>query len=251
MLFLSESRMYDPPLFPKAQKLALNCTDGSLVWSVLGFYGRDTSPIADGYLVGWNSYDGQIYTYGVGPTETTVSAPSVGVTTSTAITISGMVTDISSGSLQNAIAANFPNGLPCVSDESMAQWMEYVYMQQPMPTNSTGVPVTVAVIDSNGNCYDIGTAVTDPSGFYSLSWTPIIPGDFTVTATFAGTDSYYGSYANAAFYASAAAPTAAPTAAPVTGYVTTSDLMMYMVGGVVAIIIAIAIVGLLILRKKP
>jgi hypothetical protein len=251
MIFLSESRMYDPPLFPNARKLALNCTDGSLVWSVLGFYGRDTSAIADGYIAAWNSYDGQIYAFGVGPTRTTVSAPSVGVTTSTAITISGTVADISSGSLQNAVAANFPNGLPCVSDDSMAAWMEYVYMQQPMPTNLTGVPVTVAVTDSNGNCYDIGTVVTNPSGFYSLSWTPIIPGNFTVTATFAGTQSYYGSYANAAFSTNEAVPTAAPTAVPIANYATTSDLMMYMVGGVIAMIIAIAIVGLLILRKKP
>ena len=31
-LFLAESRMYDPPLFPNAHRIAINCTDGSLVW---------------------------------------------------------------------------------------------------------------------------------------------------------------------------------------------------------------------------
>ena len=69
-LFLSESRMYDPPLFPDAHRIAINCTDGSLVWSVLDFDGREPSAIADGYLVAWNSYDCQIYTFGKGPTST-------------------------------------------------------------------------------------------------------------------------------------------------------------------------------------
>ena len=41
--------------------------------------------------------------------------------------ISGTVTDVSAGASQEAVAANFPNGLPCVSDASMTQWMEYVY----------------------------------------------------------------------------------------------------------------------------
>ena len=65
--------------------------------------------------------------------------------------ISGTVTDVSAGASQEAVAANFPNGLPCVSDASMTQFMEYVYEQQPKPTNMTGVPVTLTAIDSNGN----------------------------------------------------------------------------------------------------
>ncbi len=49
----------------------------------------------------------------------------------------------------------------------------------------------------------------------------------------------------------AAAPTAAPTPVAQTNLATTSDLMTYMVVGIIAIIIAIAIVGVLILRKHP
>ena len=56
------------------------------------------------------------------------------------------------------LEANFPNGLPCVSDASMTQWMEYVYEQQPEPTNVTGVPVTLTAIDPNGNFVTLGTA---------------------------------------------------------------------------------------------
>ena len=81
------------------------------------------------------------------------------------------------------------------------------------PTNVTGVPVTIAVTDSNGNTYNIGTATTNPNGFYSLNWTPQITGNYTVTATFPGTQSYYGSTATAAFYASTSA-TPAPTSTP-------------------------------------
>jgi hypothetical protein len=48
-----------------------------------------------------------------------------------------------------------------------------------------------------------------------------------------------------------AGPTTAPTAAPQPNLVTTSDLMTYMAAGVIAIIIAIVLVGLFIIRKKP
>ena len=251
MLFLSESRMYDPPLFPGAQKIALNCNTGQVVWSELGFYGRDTSAISMGEMLAWNSYDGQIYAYGQGPSKTTVTAPDVGVTTATPITITGTVTDISAGSQQNAVAMNFPNGLPCVSDASMSQFMQTVYMQQPMPTNLTGVPVTLSVTDSNGNHYNIGTTTTDPyTGTYALTWTPIITGNYTVTATFAGTQSYYGSIATAYFYASATSPTASPYPSPVSGVASTGTVEV----GIVAVILVVVIIGamlaVLVARKR-
>ena len=107
-----------------------------------------------------NAYDNQIYAWGMGPSKTTLST--VGVTMqATPITITGSVTDISAGSQQNAVAVNFPNGLPCVSDTSMTQFMEAVYEQQPMPTNITGVPVTFYVLDSNHNYRAIGTTTTN------------------------------------------------------------------------------------------
>ena len=127
----------------------------------------------------------------------TVTAPNVGVTTATPIMIQGTVTDISAGSKQEAQAANFPNGLPCISDESQSAWMEYVYMQQPRPTNATGVPVSINVVDSNGNYRTIGTTTSDGSGRFTLTWTPDISGDYTVIASFAGSESYYASTAGA------------------------------------------------------
>ena len=249
-LFVPEGHMYSPPLFRYAQQLALNITDGSVVWSIDAFDVTSAPAISDGVMTTLNAYDNQIYAYGMGPSALTVAAPSVGVTTSTPVTITGTVLDVSAGTQQEAQKANFPYGVPCVSDASMTQWMESVYMQQPLPNNITGVPVTLSVVDANGNYRTIGTATSNVYGTYSLTWMPDIPGDYTVIANFAGSQSYYPSSAATALYASAAA-TPAPTATPTTNLASTTDLMMYMTVAVIAIIIAIAIVGVLMLRKRP
>ena len=252
VLFLEEGHEYSPPLFLGAQQLAINCTTGKLIWSIDAFNVDGLAVIAYGVMPILNAYDNQIYGYGMGPSKTTVAAPSVGVTTSTPITISGTVTDISAGSRQEAVAANFPNGLPCVSDASMSQFMETVYMQQPMQSNTTGVPVTINVLDSNNNFRTIGTTTSDASGNYAYTWTPDIPGTFTVYANFAGSQSYYPSSAETSFVATQAAATTAPTT--VTQPVNSDATQMYVIGIGTAIIIAIAIVGTLImmtLRKRP
>ena len=87
-----------------------------------------------------NAYDNQIYAYSMGPSKVTVNAPSVGVTTKTPITITGTITDISAGSSQQAVAANFPNGLPCISDESMSPFMKSVYNSNPYQLTSPAYP---------------------------------------------------------------------------------------------------------------
>ena len=107
-------------MFLGAQQLALNVTTGQLVWTIDAFDVDSNSELSYGIMTTLNAYDDQIYAYGQGPSATTVSAPSVGVTTATPVTITGTVMDISAGSQQEAVAANFPNGLPCVSDASMS-----------------------------------------------------------------------------------------------------------------------------------
>jgi hypothetical protein len=106
------------------------------------------------------------------------------------------------------------------------------------------------VVDSNGNFRNIGTATTTSSGTFSFTWTPDIPGDYQVIATFAGTNSYYPSSMQTAFTVMQAAPTASPY--PVVNLPPTET---YFAISTVAIIIAIAIVGavlaLLMLRKRP
>ena len=243
----------ETPIYKGAKTRAINATDGTEIYTLSDYtseFGAISFAIADGYTNFFNSYDIQIYTLGRGPSATTAEAPLVGVTTSTPVVITGKVTDISAGTTQNQQAADFPNGVPCASDASMSEWMSYVYQQQPEPTNFTGVQVQIAVLDSNGNHYSIGTTTTDASGTYSLTWTPIISGNFTVYATFEGTNGYWPSYAETHLYAGVT-PTVTPTATPQANLVTTTELMTYLVAGVIAIIIAIAIVGLLILRKHP
>lgn len=250
LLFVPVGHQYSPPLFRGAKQLAINTTDGTLVWSVMGFDVTTATAISDGVMTAFSSYDNRIYAYSKGSTQISVTAPSVGVSTATPITIAGTIKDISAGSKQEDVAANFPNGLPCVSDNSMAGWMEYVYMQQPCPADVTGVLVDVSVLDSNGNFRSIGTTTSDGSGAFGLSWTPDIPGKYTVVASFAGSESYYPSSAEAFFTASEPAPTAAPVA---TSPPSMAD--QYLLPSVAGIIVTIIVVGivlaLLTLRKRP
>ena len=97
----------------------------------------------------------------------------------------------------------------------------------------------------------IATVTSNTQGTFGYTWTPTIPGQYTITATFAGDDSY--GYSSAGTYATVVAPTTTPTRTATTqpsNLATTADLMTYIVRVGIAIIIAIAIVGALILRKK-
>jgi len=233
----------------------VNATDGSEIFRINGLM-RETrwggNPVmGDSIIAGYDTYDLQIYAMGKGPSKTTISAPNLGAAPGQSVLISGKVTDTSPGTTDSRIKLRFPNGVPAVSEESQSQYMLYIYKQFEMPTNTTGVLVTISVFDANGNFREIGTTTTDNSGSYSLSWIPDIPGKYTVIATFSGSKAYYGSYDQAAFVVDEAAQA---TPAPTT---TVSDLasnntLMY---GIVAIIVVIIIVGavlaLLMLRKRP
>jgi outer membrane protein assembly factor BamB len=248
-VFLSGGHTYSPPLFLGAQLYVLNATTGDKVWSISSFDDSNaaSAAIADGIFVKPNAYDNQLYAYGQGQTATTVTAPDVAVPEGTPVVIRGTVTDQSAGQTCLGIPAK---GTAAISDDSMTAWMEYLYMQQSCPNNATGVPVSINVLDSNGNYRQIGTATSDASGMFTYTWTPDIPGDFTIIAIFAGSQSYYSSSAESSFHV---IPAAAPTSTVVvqTNYATTSDLMMYVGVAAVGIIIAIAIATILLLRKRP
>jgi hypothetical protein len=133
----------------------------------------------------------------------------------------------------------------------MYGWMGYVYQQQPMPTTFTGVPVTISVMDSNGNYRTIGTATTNENGMYTLTWTPDIAGNYTVYANFAGTNGYWPSSSTTSFNIMNAAPTAAATASPISMAGTENTIMIGVAAIIVVIIVGIAVVVMLILRKRP
>jgi hypothetical protein len=250
MLYLPVGHEYSPPLFHGAEQLAINITNGNLVWSILAFDVENTE-VSYGIMTATNAYDNQVYAYGIGPSKTTVTAPDLGVTTVTPVVISGTVTDVSAGASQQLVASNFPNGLPCVSDASMTQFMEYVYEQQSHPSNTTGVPVTLTAKDPNGNQVTLGTTTSDQSGYYSLTWTPPIAGNYTISATFAGTGSYYGSYAETSIFASNPAPTQAPAATPTSQATTQSYIIGIGIAIIVVIIVIGAVLAMLLLRKRP
>ena len=223
----------DAVMWRGAKLTCLDAETGDLLWSVSGMLRH--AAISDGILTALNSYDGQVYTFGKGPSKTTVSAPQTQVTLGDKVIISGTVTDQTPASKDT----------PAISDESMAAWMEYLYMQKVYPANATGVEVTIDVLDSNNNYYNIGTATSDASGFYSFEWAPEIPGKFLIFATFAGSNSYGSSFAETAMTV-AEAPPASPTPPPLTLPPTET----YIGVGTGLIIVAIAIVGLLLFKKR-
>ena len=206
--------------------------------------------IADGYFTYLNLYDLQIYTVGKGPSQTTVTAsPKVSVQGSSVI-IEGTVTDIAAGTQQTEQAGRFPNGVPAVSDASMSDWMDYVYMQKPRPTNTIGVPVTLYAIDANNNYREIGTTTTDENGCYSYSWTPDIAGKYTVFANFDGSESYWPSHAETAFNVdNAPAGTQAPTPAPAS--VADTYFIPAIAGLFILVIIGFVVLALIMFRKHP
>jgi hypothetical protein len=243
----------DQPLYKGAMYACMDAFTGEELWTTTGMgtgmYVGQNDLVADGYFVYLNIYDMQIYTLGKGPSKLTVEAPLAAISQGQSLVIRGTVTDISAGTQQEQQAARFPNGVPCVSDTSMRGWMEYVYMQQNKPTDTVGVPVTISVVDANGNYRTIGTATSDASGSYALQWTPDITGMYYVIATFAGSKAYYGSSANTAFAVDEAPATATPqpTAQP-----SAADLYFIpaIAGLFIAIIVSIALT-LLVLKKRP
>jgi outer membrane protein assembly factor BamB len=243
------------PLYKGALIRCVNATTGQEIWTLSGWgdgggFVAQNGAIAAGEYVYLNMYDMQINAIGKGPSATTLEAPIADIAQKSGLVLRGTVMDISAGTKQNQQAADFPNGVPAVSDASQSDWMPYVYMQKPKPTNTTGVSVTIDVVDANGNFRNIGKTTTDSSGAFSLQWTPDISGKYIVMATFVGSESYWPSNAETSFAVDPASPTLAPTSTP-----TTSIADMYFVPAIAGLFLAIIVVGavlaILLLRKRP
>ena len=207
------------PIYKGAMARAIDATTGKEIWTLsdyTGEFGTTSYAIADGFATFFNGYDNQIYVVGRGPSATTIEAPLTAITLGSSLEIQGTVTDISVGTQQTAQKADFPNGVPAVSDASMTDWMGYVYQQKPHPANTTGVPVTLTALDPNHNTENIGTVTTDVMGLYHIMWTPPVPGEYTIIATFAGSNSYWPSYSETAIGVAAAAHPSATTGPSVT-----------------------------------
>jgi outer membrane protein assembly factor BamB len=255
--FVSDGKVYllhsehsgNSPLPRGAPFVCLNATTGEVIFRVDGLlratvWGGDPM-IADSTIVLFNTYDNRIYAVGKGPSATTVSASPKTSMNGDSVLVEGLVTDVSPGTKDSVVAARFPSGVPAVSDESMGEWMKYVYAQFERPTDATGVEVVVSVLDPNNNAYEVGRTTSDGGGFFKLSFTPEVPGEYTVIATFEGSEAYYGSFAKTAINVEDA-PAAAPEPTPVPQ----APVEMYLTGSTIAVIVAIAVAVVLLLKKR-
>jgi len=245
----------ETPIFKGGLATALNATTGKQIWTLSDYTGEfftGSYAIADGYSVFDNGYNNEVYCVGQGASSTTIQAPLTEITAGTNVTIQGTVMDVSPGTQQFQQKEDFPNGVPCASDASMTQWMEYVYDQQPQSTNFTGVTVTLTAVDPNHNFITLGKATTDSRGQFIFDWSPpAVPGEYTITATFAGNNGYYGSSAQTGMTVQNAPAPSAPYPTPVTGLASTGTVELGIIAVIIVIIIIGAILAILLMRKRP
>jgi len=260
-LFITDGKVYlghvehspNQPLPRGAPFICLDVETGEEVWKMAGGF-RQTcwggkAMIGDSIIALQDTYDQRVYAIGKGPSTMTVTAPDVGIAFGSSVMIKGTVMDSSPGSLSDDLVLRFPNGVPAVADESMSDWMKYVYMQFERPSNATGVEVTISVLDANGNYREIGKTTSSSDGFYSLNWMPDIPGKYSVYASFAGSNSYYSSHAETAFVVDAA-PEITPTETPVQTPTMADTYFLPAVAGITAAMIVIVVMLAVILLRK-
>ena len=169
---------------PRGGKLyCIDADTGEEIWELGDFYSAGTSNagVSSGILWYGNWYDGCMYFFGKGQSATTVTAPLTAVPLGTPVLIQGTVTDESPGA----------PGTPAVSDASQESWVPYLYMNKPMPTDATGVPVLLQAMSSDYNVIDIAHVTTDIMGHYEYLWTPPDEDTYKILATFEGSESYW------------------------------------------------------------
>jgi hypothetical protein len=192
------------PRFRGNMYLCFDAYSGKILWNVSGALG--SKAIADGYLLASNENDGFAYCFGKGQTETTVTVQNDVISKGSTMLIKGTVMDQSPAQ---------PN-TPAVSDDSMTEWMNYMQMQKPMPTNVQGVQVVLTATAPDGSTVDIGQTTSDGYGYFQFSWTPPSTGNYKIQATFAGSQSYWSSTAETGITVTAATLTSPSVTSPTT-----------------------------------
>ena len=235
VLYFSTNTVYQ--LMPRTRFHALVAIDeatGKFLWKLpIGAMPRS---IAYGYLVATDGENGIQYCIGKGKSATSITAPLTTVPSGTPVLLQGTIKDMSPGA----------ENTPCVSDADMDEWMDYLYGQNATllndPPKPEGVSVRLSAIGPNGDVIDIGAVTSDSGGMFKKMWTPTIEGEYTVYATFDGSNSYWGSYAQTALGISEAVQDGSggePQQTP-------PDYTMTIVAAAIAIIVAVVIVGALL-----
>jgi outer membrane protein assembly factor BamB len=251
--FISDGKVYvghevhSPtlPISRGAPYMAINATDGTLIWRINGAFRQNhwggRSIIGDSVIATMDVYDQQVYAIGKGPSDLTVTSSNAVTTTDSTVLITGTVMDISPGTEQDNLRFRFPNGVPAVGDESQSEWMLHVYKGFEEPMRVTGIEITVYAYDGQ-DVTDIGKTTSDSRGRFSIAWTPDKAGDYEIWAYFEGTASFYGDDAKTEMKV-LNAPAPAPE-------IETPPYEWYIIGAAIAIIAVVIICTLLIIRKK-
>jgi len=208
--FITDGKLYvgssehsgNQPLPRGAPFLCLNATTGDVIWRADGLF-RQTgwgglAIIGDSIIATMDTFDLRMYAIGRGASQTEAWIQNDVISQGNSVMIRGRVTDISPGTEDSNLRFRFPDGVPAVSDESMNEWMLYVYKQFPRPEDVEGVKVFLKILDPNGDWYS-DTVTSDRNGVFSHSWAPAIVGDYHVTVMFEGSKSYYKSEATTTF----------------------------------------------------
>ncbi len=208
------------PLYKGVRVRCLEANTGKelwtlMSWSGIGSFGSEGIPIADGFIAYLNNYDAQVYCIGKGPSATSIIVQDDSVAKGENIMIKGFVTDQSAGATEKVSTDEF-SSVPAVADESMGPYMEYIYMQKPIPETVLGVPVTLSAVYPDGTSHEIASVTTDKNGMFKKLWQPPNEGEYTIVATFGGTDSYWPSSSQTAIGVGPAASPAVVTPAPTT-----------------------------------
>jgi outer membrane protein assembly factor BamB len=238
---LSSEHSPTKPFWRGSSVRCVDTNNGNELWKIDCWAGAGFGAglaIADGYLIAHNCYDNQIYCFGKGQTATTVSTSPKVVANGSSIIIEGTVLDQSPGA----------KGTPAMSDTSMTAWMRYLYMQQPCPADATGVPVKLEAFGADGSYVEIGTVTSDAYGNFKCAWTPPKQILYTIMATFAGSDSYWSSYAATGL---SVVPAPAPVEIPEVEVPAYPDYTPMFAGIIVAIVAVAILVVYSIFRKRP
>jgi hypothetical protein len=255
--FYADGKLYlqhneHSPVDPKPRGAPFICVDletGTRIWDlpIRGTSWGGDPVIGDSIIAMYNTYDQRIFAIGKGPSATTVDAPLVAVPKGTGVTIRGTVIDVSPGTKDAVIALRYPNGVPVMSDNSMTNWMKHLYLQMEMPTDATGVPVKIEVVDPNGAYAWIGTPTTDMDGNFAFSFKPTTEGQYMVMATFDGSASYYGSHAITYLTVDPAVSPSTPITPEDSAPLITTEIAIIAAVSVAAVL---GLIGFSILRKR-
>jgi hypothetical protein len=247
-----EEHSPNQPMPRGAPFVCINATTGETIWRSNGLFrqtgwgGRQI--IGESTILTQDTYDQQMYAIAKGPSAMTVTAPDKAVPFGSTAIIRGTVTDVSPGTNSPRIQLRFPHGVPAVADESMSDWMCYVYKQFARPANAVGVSVTVAVLDPQGTFKEIGKTTSDATGFFSFKFVPEVAGIYTVYAKFEGSNSYYGSSAESALFVEEA-PIATPAPSPTPVPMSEAYFVPAITGMIVGFVVVGVLLALLLLRK--